>query len=80
MQASRCRGTLNYSVICDPESAAELIPKIEAIRDRSEEPTFRASCDASIATIRAAIDDAAAPPSPPPTQQSHKAQGYLGTA
>ena len=79
MEASRCRGMMRYSVICDPATAAELIPKIEALRDRSAEPSFRASCEASIDAIRRAIDEAAAPmPTPDPDASSHKAQGYLG--
>ena len=58
MEASRCRGMMRYSVICDPDTAADLIPKIEAVRARAEHASFHATCDASIAAIRAAIEEA----------------------
>jgi hypothetical protein len=81
LEASRRRGTMEWTVIGDEESVAELIPRIEAVRARAHEPALREMCDRAIATIRLAITVAAAPtPVANPTAPSHREQGYLGTA
>jgi hypothetical protein len=77
-EASRCRGTLDYSVPCDAATAGDFIERIEAARRRSDDPSFRDRCAAAVMTIRIALEEASVP------QQnraapSHLEQGYIGT-
>jgi hypothetical protein len=55
LEACLARSDTDYSGICDPVTAAELIAQVEALRDRSRDELLRQSCADAVARLHAAI-------------------------
>ena len=78
MEASRRRDTGDYSVICDPETAGEILTRVEALRGVAELDHLRQACVTAAAAIRAGLAEAAGETDDRPGAASDRERGLLG--